>query len=158
MTRVAAVIIACALTLLASAALAAPPAEWKFQRLPQAMEEAAKSKKLVFALFGFETCGGCKRLYRDTLSDEDLRKAFQEKFVLAYVDTEGAGEPDSYSIGNDLLNHAEVVSRYKGYPTPSWNFLTPKGERLHGGRGGRTLARELMRDAEVALEKLKAGG
>lgn len=150
------IVLAIAAALLSTVAIAAPPAEWGFKRLPQALEEAAQSKKPVFALFGFETCGGCKRLYRDTLSDTDLRRAFQEKFVLAYVDTEGAGEPDSYSIGDDLLNHAEVVSRFKGYPTPSWNFLTPAGERLNGGRGGKTPARELMRDGEVALEKFKA--
>lgn len=48
------------------------------------------------------------------------------------------------------------MALFKGSPTPSWVFLTPKGVRLHGERGGKTLASDLTRDGEIALEKFKA--
>jgi thioredoxin-related protein len=156
MSKVLAALTTCMAIFLSMPSLAAPPAEWGFQKLPQAMEAAQASNKPVFVLFGFETCGNCKRLYSQTLGDEDLRKAFQKSFVLAYVDTEGHGEPDAYTLGEDLLNHGDLLARFKGSPTPSWVFLTPQGVRLHGDRGGRTMARELLRDADIALEKLKS--
>lgn len=137
-------------------AFAAPPAEWGFQKLPAAMDAAKTTGKPMFVLFGFETCGGCKMLYRGALSDADLRQAFQKNFVLAYVDTEGYGEPPGFELGDEILSHAELVTKLKGTPTPSWVFLTPSHIRLHGNRGGRTPPRELMRDGEIALEKFKA--
>lgn len=156
MPKALAALIAVIAISLSTGTFAAPPAEWGFQKLPAAMAAAKAANKPIFLLFGFETCGGCRRLYAQTLSDNDLRLAFQKEFVLAYVDTEGHGEPDGYALGDDLLNHGDLLARFKGTPTPSWVFLTSTGVRLHGARGGRTLARELLRDAEVALEKLKA--
>lgn len=136
---------------------AAPPTEWGFQKLPAAMAEAKTTNKPIFVLFGFETCPGCKRLYSQALSNNGLRETFQKNFVLAYVDTEGQGEPNSYQIGDSpALSHADLMALFKGSPTPSWVFLTPKGVRLHGERGGKTLASDLTRDGEIALEKFKA--
>lgn len=136
---------------------AAPPVEWGFQKLPTAMAEAKTANKPVFVLFGFETCPGCKRLYSQALSNNDLRETFRKNFVLAYVDTEGNGEPGSYPIGDGpALSHAELMTMFKGTPTPSWVFLTSKGVRLHSERGGKTTASDLMRDGEIALEKFKA--
>lgn len=146
---------------LSTGTFAAPPAEWGFQKLPAAMAAAKAANKPVFVLFGHEACGYCKLLYRQTLSDEDLRKTFQKDFVLAYVDTDGLGEPDSYQLGSDpAQGRADFIKAFNAYPTPSWVFLTPKGIRLHGERGGKTMARELLRDGDTALEKYKtaAGG
>ncbi len=135
---------------------AAPPAEWGFQKLPAAMAEAKTANKPVFVLFGFETCPGCKRLYSNTLNDMKLREFSQQNFVLAYVDTDGHGEPDSYQINDGpALSHAELMRTFKGTPTPSWVFLTPKGVRLHGERGGKTQVHELKHDGEIALLNLK---
>lgn len=140
-------------------ALAAPPAEWGFQKLPDAMSAAKAANKPVFVLFGFEACRNCKMLYLQTLSDEGLRTTFQKNFILAYVDTEKRGEPDSYQVGDGpAQSHAELIATFRGSPTPSWVFLTPQGVRLNGDRGGRTLVRELLRDGEVALEKFRAAG
>lgn len=136
---------------------AGPPVEWGFQKLPAAMAEAKVSNKPVFVLFGHETCMGCKRLYSNALLNSDLRETFQKSFVLAYVDTDGNGEPSSYQMGDgSALSHADLLALFKGTPTPSWVFLTSKGVRLHGERGGKTQARDLMRDGEIALEKFKA--
>ncbi len=135
----------------------APPAEWGFQKLPAAMTEAKTANKPVFVLFGSETCLGCRKLYSQTLSNDNLRKTFQKNFVLAYVDIDGRGEPDSYQIGDGpALSRAELRSTLKGTTTPSWAFLTKNGVRLHGDRGGNTMVRELLRDSEIALEKFKA--
>lgn len=161
MSRVLAVLFAFATMLFSAESFSAPPAEWGFQKLPAAMAAAKNSNKPVFLLFGFESCGNCRRLYSQTLIDEDLRVTFQKSFVLAYVDTEGHGEPDGYMLGGELLTHGDLMARFGGSPTPSWVFLTPKGVRLHGERGGKTMARELLRDGETALEKFKtatAGG
>lgn len=101
------------------------------------MEEAKTASKPVFVFFGFDGCNGCRKLYSETLSDKKLRETFQKDFVLAYVDTTGHGEPASYQIGDGpALSHDELMSKFKGSPTPSWVFLTSKGIRLHGERGG----------------------
>lgn len=143
--------------LLSVGALAAPPAEWGFLKLPEAMAAAKSANKPVFVLFGFETCRGCALLYRQALSDTGLRTTFQKNFILGYVDTEKHGEPDSYQIGDGAAqSHAELMSAFRGSPTPSWVFLTPGGVRLHGERGGKTAAWELLRDGDIAMEKFRA--
>lgn len=157
MKAMIATLAACVTILVPNVVHATPPMAWGFQNLPDAMDAAKSSGKPLFVLFGFETCGGCKTLYRQALSDENLRRNFQKNFILAYVDTEGHGEPPGYEFGDDVMSHAELVTKLKGYPTPSWVFLTPAGVRLHGNRGGKTPPGELMRDGDVALEKFKAG-
>ena len=142
-------------------ALAAPPAEWGFLKLPDAMAAAKTANKPVFVLFGFARCAGCYNLYSGTFRDAELRTTFQKNFILAYVDTEKQGEPDSYQLGDGpAQSHAELMSAFRATPTPSWVFLTSQGAQLNGGRGGRTTVRELLRDGELALEKFRttAGG
>ena len=141
----------------ATLALGAPPDQWTYQRLPEAFATAKASNKPIYLQFGFEACGGCKALYRNAYSDSDLRDAMHKDFVVAYLDTEGTDEPASYTFPDgSVITHNDLISQFKAAPTPSWIFLSPKGDRLEGsGRGGRTFPRELMRDAGKALESMK---
>lgn len=156
MTKILATLVTFITIVFSVSVLAAPPAEWGFKKLPAAMAEAKAANKPIFILFGFETCLGCKKLYRDALYDKELRETFQKNFVLAYVDTEKFGEPDSYSIGGrPAVSHADLMAEFKASPTPSWVWLTPNGARLYGDRGGRTTSRELLRDSEAVMEKFR---
>jgi thioredoxin-related protein len=135
-----------------SAAFSKPPAEWQFQDWNAAVAAAERTRKPLFVLFGFEKCPYCDHLYRHGMNSAQLRSRFQSDAVLAYYDTM-ARKPDERVVlpGGATMSHADFIKRFRAYPTPSWMFVSPKGQVLRANRGSKSTDRELLRDLEAAL-------
>jgi thioredoxin-related protein len=140
------------LLLAASAVYCKPPAEWQFQDWNAAVAAAEKTNKPLFVLFGFEKCPYCDYLYRHGMNSPEVRTRFQAGAVLAYYDTM-ARKPDEAVVlpGGSTMSHAEFIKRFRAYPTPSWMFLSAKGNVLEANRGSKSTGRELLRDLDAAL-------
>ncbi|ANJ73028.1 thioredoxin family protein [Ralstonia insidiosa] len=147
-------LLALLLVLMSSMANAAPPKEWGFLPLGEAIKIAKRDNKPIFVLFGFEDCPWCSRLYAGAMSDNDLRAQYQSSVVLAYFDTKGGPKSEVFDLPNGVQQtRAGIIQIFAAYPTPSWVFLSPDGTTLGAGRNGKTTAREMRRDLETALAK-----
>jgi thioredoxin-related protein len=141
--------------LVASHVLAKPPADWQFKTLPEAIAQSEAEKKPLLILFGFEKCVWCDHLYNAGMNSADLRKEYQGALALAYYDTRVPKADDIVNLpAGASMKHADFIKQYRAYPTPSWIFISPKGEILHGNNNGKTTAREMRRDLEIALKKM----
>jgi thioredoxin-related protein len=136
----------------ASSAFAKPPAEWQFQDWNSAVSAAERTRKPLFVLFGFEECPYCEHLYRNGMASAEARARFQAGAVLAYYDTR-AHKPDEVVRlpGGATLSHAQFIQQLRAYPTPSWVFLSPKGNVLRANRGSKSTSRQLVSDLDAAL-------
>ena len=145
-------LLAALLWLAAPAALAKPPAEWRFEDWNAAVASAEQSGKPLFVLFGFEQCPYCDYLYRHGMSSAELRARYQAGAVLAYYDTRARKADDVVRLpGGATLTHAQLIQQFRAYPTPSWMFLSAKGTVLKANRGSKTTSTQLQRDLEAAL-------
>jgi thioredoxin-related protein len=140
------------LFLIVPAALAKPPAEWKFQDWNAAVATAEKTNKPLFVLFGFEECPYCVYLYGHGMDNAEARAKYQSSAVLTYYDTR-AHRPDEVVRlpGGATMSHAEFIKNFRAYPTPSWVFLSAKGAVLQANRGSKSTSAQLMRDLDAAL-------
>ena len=140
------------LLLVAPAALAKPPAEWKFQDWQAAVATAEKTQRPLFVLFGFEECPYCDHLYRNGMDSAELRNKYQASVVLAYYDTRARKAHDEVRLpGGTSMSHAQFIQQFRAYPTPSWMFLSAKGTVLKANRGSKSTSRDLQRDLVAAL-------
>ncbi len=83
-----------------------------------AQKLAAKGKKIIMVDLYTDWCGWCKRLDKDTYSNEDVGKYADDNFISLKVNAE-KGE------GIDLAKSGKV----NGYPTII--FYNEKGEEIH---------------------------
>jgi thioredoxin-related protein len=67
---------------------AAPPEDYPFLDLTRAMQTAAGENKPMLLYFGRYGCSTCRKMHSEIFTDQALRKALVDRFVLAYVDTE----------------------------------------------------------------------
>ena len=144
------------LTLLLStiAATANPPAVWGFKEWGEAVAQANTEKKPLFVMFGFEDCHWCENLYRRGMNDAELRAKYQQSVVLAYMDTNSHKPDEQFTLPDgSKIAHADLIKRFRAYPTPSWVFFSSSGNVLHTNRNGRSTTREMLRDVETALSK-----
>jgi thioredoxin-related protein len=134
---------------------AKPPAEWQFKTLPEAITQSETENKPLLIMFGFEKCTWCDYLYNAGMNSESLRKEYQGAVALAYYDTRVPKADDIVNLpAGATIKHADFIKQYRAYPTPSWIFISPKGQILHGNNNGKTTTREMRRDLEVALKKM----
>ena len=136
-------------------AQAEPPDSWQFKEWTQAVAQVNAEKKPLFVLFGYANCPWCEYLYRRGMNDAEVRDKYKQKFVVTYVDTK-SHLPDEIFVlpGGATITHGDLIKRFKAYPTPSWIFLSPSGSVLHSNRNGKTTAREMLSDVDLALSKL----
>jgi len=140
------------LLLVAPAALAKPPAEWRFQDWNAAVAAAEKANKPLFVLFGFEECPYCQYLYRHGMDDSAVRSKYQSSVALAYYDTKTPKPDDTVRLpGGATMTHEEFIKQFRAYPTPSWIFLSTKGTVLQAHRGSKSTSGDLLRDLDAAL-------
>jgi len=133
-------------------AFARPPAEWQFQDWNAAVSAAERTRKPLFVLFGFEECPYCEHLYRNGMANAEARARFQESALLTYYDTRAHKPDDVVRLpGGATMSHAQFIQRFRAYPTPSWIFLSPKGDVLRANRGSKSTSRQLTSDLDAAL-------
>jgi thioredoxin-related protein len=134
---------------------AKPPEDWQFKALPEAIIQAETENKPLLIFFGFEKCAWCDYLYNAGMNNNDLKKEYKNAVALAYYDTRVPKADDIVSLpAGQSMKHSDFIKQYRAYPTPSWIFISPKGEILYGNNGGKSTAREMRRDLEIALKKM----
>jgi len=111
----------------------------------EARDAATKAGKPLMVDFGAEWCGFCKKLDRETFTDENVIRLVRESFVAVHVDTDK--EPD-------------LSKKYGIEGLPTIVFLAPGGEelaRLEGFRPPEQFLKEARKPAEssASLQKLK---
>ena len=136
-------------------ALAAPPVDWGFVNIKEGFKRAHDENKPIFILFGFENCPWCKVLYRNALSDSELRDFYRKEFVLVYMSTLGEKEDPVYRLPGGLeLSAKEITKTWKVYPVPSWRWLRPDGTLIAADSNARTTVREFRFKGEDALRAM----
>lgn len=81
--------------------------------LEQAKEESLKSRKPILLQFEMDGCGGCKKLYAETYTNQSVINEMKEWFVLLKL---------------DLIKNREVRKELSAYWTPSFYFLDHSGK------------------------------
>lgn len=72
----------------AAPALAAAPDGYQFLNLTQAWQTAQKQNKPMLIYFGRYGCSTCRKMHKEVFTDPEVSYNYNNKFVLAYVDTE----------------------------------------------------------------------
>lgn len=88
--------------------------------IEQAKEESLKTRKPILLQFEMEGCGGCKKLYSETYTNDDVQKEMNEWFVLLKL---------------DLIKNREIRKELSGYWTPSFYFLDHTGKSYFNFNG-----------------------
>ena len=90
-----------------------------FQKLnyDKALVKAKDSKKIVMIDFTAEWCGWCKKLDKDTFSDEKVQKLLTDKAIAIKVDAD---------------DNKDLVKKYKVNGYPCLVFLNGEGKEVVG--------------------------
>ena len=88
--------------------------------LEQAKEESQKSRKPILLQFEMDNCGGCKKLYEETYTDEKVQEEMNQWFVLLKL---------------DLKKDRDIRRELSGYWTPSFYFLDHNGKSYYNFNG-----------------------
>lgn len=110
-----------------SVTVAATGIQFKDITFEQAKAEAKKTGKLIFMDAYASWCGPCKMMDRNTFSDENVGKVFNEKFINLKVDMEKSADGPTLSRMYSVTAYptflwidgdGKVVKREMGYRTP----------------------------------------
>lgn len=86
------------------------------------LERAKKDNKDVLLVFHADWCGWCKRLDKDTLRHDDVRKVLSKYLV--------------YRI--DVDRYRRLIKVYKVGPVPAYILISKEGKILKRGEGYRS--------------------
>jgi thioredoxin-related protein len=91
--------------------------------MTKAYEQAAKENKKVLVIFHASWCGWCKKM-EASINDPELKKMFEDNYVLAYLDV--MEQPNKKDLENP--GALELMTKYKGenQDFPSGLSLMPK--------------------------------
>ena len=113
------------LTAVVAPVSANPPDGYPFLRFDEAIERAGAEDKPVFVYFGRYGCGYCDRTNKQAFSDPEVRAAYVNHYVLAYVDSE-SGRRLRLPSG-ERITERELGTRYEAAVTPVFTFMIPDG-------------------------------
>ncbi|HOJ36752.1 MAG TPA: thioredoxin family protein [Ignavibacteriales bacterium] len=85
-----------------------------------ALEKAQELRKPILLQFEMENCGGCKKLYSETYTDEKVAHEMQEWFVLLKL---------------DIIKEREIRKSLGAYWTPAMYFLDQNGRNAYSFNG-----------------------
>ena len=142
-------------TLLALPVMAGPPQGYPFKSFDKAMQQAKTENKPLFVYFGRYGCGYCEKTNKEAFSDKQVREAYRQHYVLAYVDSE-SGKRLRLPSG-ERVTEREVGTRYNAFVTPVFTFMTADGKPLLRLVGVQRI--EDLREADNKVQQLlsKAG-
>jgi thioredoxin-related protein len=136
--------------LLALPVMAEPPPGYPFQSFDKAMQQARTENKPLFVYFGRYGCGYCDKTNKEAFSDKQVREAYTNHYVLAYVDSE-SGKRLRLPSG-ERVTEREVGTRYNAFVTPIFTFMTADGQVLLRLVGVQRI--EDLREADSKVQQL----
>jgi thioredoxin-related protein len=125
--------------------LAAPPEQYNFLPLTQALERSAAENKPIFLYFGRYGCSICLKMHKEVFSDPDLRLKMSERFMLAYVDIE-SGKRIRLPNG-ERTTEMQFASRSRLLGTPTFIYFSSSQKPLFKKTGFQT-ALQMLRYSE----------
>ena len=108
--------------------LADPPSGYPFHTYDEGLRLAQTQNKPLFVYFGRLGCAWCDKTNRESFSNELLRKAYIEHYILVYVDAE-SGKRLRLPSG-ERITEAELGARFKAFATPLFVYLDAQGNEI----------------------------
>ncbi|SCZ52014.1 thioredoxin family protein [Thiohalomonas denitrificans] len=134
--------------LVSTAVWADPPAGYPFVAYDEGLRQADSEGKPVFLYFGRYGCGWCEKTNKESFSDERVRQAYEEHYVLVYVDAESGNR---LTLPNgERLTEMELGARMNVFATPVFAYLEKDGEMIFKAPGFKTAEEFLAFDRYVA--------
>ena len=118
--------------------LAAPPEQYNFLPLTQALKQAVVKNKPMFLYFGRFGCSICLKMHKEVFSDLVLRQKMSEQFVLAYVDIE-SGNRIRLASG-ERTTEMQFSSRSRILGTPTFIYFSRNLKPLFKKSGFQTIS------------------
>ena len=142
-----------------SVSFAAPPEDYQFLSLTQAMKQSTDEQKPMFLYFGRYGCTTCRKMHKEVFSDSRLKTELSDKFVLAYVDTE-SGKRIRLANG-ETTTEMQFASRNRILGTPTFIYFSPDQKPLFKRAGFQNvetmgLYNEYVLEDHYKTSKLKA--
>ncbi len=107
---------------------AAPPDTYAFLPLGDASRLAASEQKPMLLYFGRYGCSTCRKMHAEVFTDGELTRLLNQKFVLAYVDTE-SGNRIKLASG-ERTTEMQFAARSRILGTPTFIFFSPEQQPL----------------------------
>ncbi len=107
---------------------AAPPGDYAFKPLTEAVQAASDAKKPMLLYFGRYGCSTCRKMHAEVFTDASVRDNYTGKFVLVYVDTE-SGNRIRLANG-ERTTEMQFAARNRILGTPTFIFFSPEQKPL----------------------------
>lgn len=131
----------------AGAVLADPPAGYPFVAYDEGLRQAEAKGKPIFLYFGRYGCGWCDKTNQESFSDDRVRKAYADHYVLVYVDAE-SGTRLTLPSG-ERVTEMELGARMNVFATPVFAYLESDGNPIFRAPGFKTAEEFLEFDRYV---------
>lgn len=91
------------------------------------LKKAEKGKKHLLLYFYTKYCGYCRKMEKNTFSDQRVKEILNDNYVSVRVD---AGSRNKVKFDGSQITERELALKYRvrGYPS-NW-FLKPDGEKI----------------------------
>ena len=132
---------------------AAPPEDYAFLPLPQAMQQSIEQGKPIFLYFGRYGCSTCRKMHQEVFIDKALKDQFDRNFVLAYVDTE-SGNRIKLPNG-ERTTEMQFASRSRILGTPTFVYYSAEQKPLFKRAGLQTIDQMMAYNEYVAAGHFK---
>ena len=120
--------IALLLLLVCGSLNAAPPEDYAFLPLDEALQSASAQGKPTLLYFGRYGCTTCRKMHAEVFTDPALKQALHRDFALAYVDTE-SGNRIRLPNG-ERTTEMQFASRNRILGTPTFVFFDANQKAL----------------------------
>ncbi len=116
---------------------AAPPEQYEFLDLTQALKKSSAENKPMFLYFGRYGCSTCRKMHKEVFSDSSVLANYKNKFVLAYVDTE-SGNRIKMPNG-ERTTEMQFATRNRILGTPTFIYFAHDQKPLFKKAGFQTI-------------------
>jgi len=101
--------------------------ELKWTNYTDGIKQASATNKKILVDVYTDWCGWCKRMEKDTYSDDGIKSYLSEKYILVRLNAESDVQE---TVGNEQMTQAEIAKAYRvnGYPTTI--FLSADGQTI----------------------------
>lgn len=127
-----------------------PPENYPFLSFDKAMEKAQEMNKPIFVYFGRYGCGYCDKTNKEAFSKAEVKKAYSDNYILAYVDSE-SGKRLRLPSG-ERITERELGTRYKAFVTPIFSFMSQDGKIIHQKVG--VQSKETLLEADKTVQTI----
>jgi thioredoxin-related protein len=133
--------------------LAAPPDQYNFLSLTEALEQAVAENKPMFLYFGRYGCNTCRKMHQEVFSDPALRQNMSDQFVLAYVDTESGAR--IRMANGERTTEMQFAARSRIIGTPTFIYFSVDQKLLFKKAGFQTISQMQQYSDFVSQEHYK---